>query len=66
MNGEWVIMQCANVLNKRIGTLGLSVFLKVPNTPLRPHILAAFLPWGGFAGADRPARRKDTSVFIRN
>lgn len=30
----------------------------VPNTPLRPHILAAFLPWGGFAGAGRPARRK--------
>ena len=33
---------------------------KVPNTPLRPHILAAFLPWGGFAGAGRPARRKVT------
>jgi len=29
---------------------------KAPNTPLRPHILAAFLPWGGFAGAGRPAR----------
>jgi len=30
-------------------------FKKAPDTPLRPHILAAFLPWGGFAGADRPA-----------
>jgi len=30
----------------------------MPDTPLRPHILAAFLPWGGFAGAGRPARRK--------
>ena len=28
---------------------------KAPDTPLRPHILAAFPPWGGFAGAGRPA-----------
>jgi hypothetical protein len=31
---------------------------KTPGTPLRPHILAAFLPWGGFAGAGRPTRSK--------
>jgi hypothetical protein len=51
---------------RRVSTLAhLSVIIlkkSVPNTPLRPHILAAFLPWGGFAGAGRPARRKG-SVF---
>jgi len=38
----------------------------VPNTPLRPHILAAFLPWGGFAGAGRPARRKGRWFAAKN
>jgi hypothetical protein len=38
----------------------------VPNTPLRPHILAAFLPWGGFAGAGRPARRKGRKLQVEN
>jgi len=39
---------------KKLATL----IKNMPDTPLRPHILAAFLPWGGFAGAGRPARRK--------
>jgi hypothetical protein len=28
----------------------------------QPHTLAAFLPWGSFAGASRPARGKDKTV----
>ena len=39
-------------------TTTLTTFKKAPDTPLRPHILAAFLPWGSFAGAGRPARGK--------
>ncbi len=49
--------QCAGLAHWHI----IGLVKKVPNTPLRPHILAAFLPWGGFAGAGRPARHKDTS-----
>ncbi len=56
--------QCANQAHWHIGTVYR--VKKVPNTPLRPHILAAFLPWGGFAGAGRPARRKDTMQLLRN
>ena len=37
----------------------------MPDTPLRPHILAAFLPWGGFAGAGRPARRKGSKSSVK-
>jgi hypothetical protein len=32
----------------------------------QPHTLAAFLPWGSFAGAGRPARRKGTTGFWKN
>jgi hypothetical protein len=39
------------------------IVLNAPNTPLRPHTLAAFLPWGSFAGAGRPARRKGNVNF---
>jgi hypothetical protein len=61
----WDLRKCANAQGKHIGTFECYHFIQksVPNTPLRPHILAAFLPWGGFAGAGRPARRKDTFRF---
>jgi hypothetical protein len=29
----------------------------------QPHTLAAFLPWGSFAGADRSTRRKGMLFF---
>jgi hypothetical protein len=29
----------------------------------QPHTLAAFLPWGSFAGASRPTRRKGTLII---
>jgi len=43
----------------------IGIFQKTPGTSLQPHTLAAFLPWGSFAGADRPTRRKGIS-FDRN
>ena len=41
----------------------MELLKKAPNTPLRPHILAAFLPWGGFAGAGRPAPPQMYSIL---
>jgi hypothetical protein len=52
--------ECANAHQRHISTfkdLSKKGKKRAGHTA-QPHTLAAFLPWGSFAGASRPTRRK--------
>jgi len=55
--------ECADTSHRRISTFRRQI--KNAEHTAQPHTLAAFLPWGSFAGAGRPARRKGSALVWR-